>query len=88
MNKSLIIKEISKSTSLTQKDCKLCLNAFIDIVNNSLRCGDIVNINGFGKFDIKKRKARIGTNPKTLQKIIIPNKNIVRFKAYKGIINE
>ncbi len=86
MNKNLIIKEISKSTTLSQKDCKLCLNAFIDIVNNSLRSGDIVNINGFGKFDIKTRKARVGFNPKTMQKIIIPNKNIVKFKAYKNII--
>ena len=86
MNKNLIIKEIAKNTSISQKDCKLCLNAFIDIVNNSLRTGDVVNINGFGKFDIKTRKARIGVNPKTMQKIIIPNKNVVKFKAYKNIM--
>lgn len=86
MNKNLIIKEIAKQTTLTQKDCKLCLNAFIDIVNNSLRSGDIVNINGFGKFDVKTKKARVGVNPKTMQKIIIPNKNIVKFKAFKNLI--
>ena len=88
MNKKLIIKEISKNTSLTQKDCKLCLNAFIDVVNNSLRSGDIVNINGFGKFDVQTRKARLGFNPKTMQKILIPNKNIVKFKAYKSVIGD
>ena len=86
MNKNLIIKEIARNTTLTQKDCKLCLNAFIDIVNNSLRSGDVVNINGFGKFDIQTRKARVGVNPKTMQKIIIPNKNVVKFKAFKNII--
>ena len=86
MNKSLLIKEISKSTRLTQKDCKLCLDAFIDIVNNSLRSGDMVNINGFGKFDVKTRKTRMGVHPQTLQKIIIPNKNVVKFKAYKTVI--
>ena len=87
MNKNLIIKEISKNTTLTQRDCKECLNAFIEIVNNSLRNGDVVNINGFGKFDLKTRKARVGLNPKTMEKIIIPNKNVVKFKAFKNMMN-
>ena len=87
MNKNLLVKEISKSTNLTQKDCKLCLNAFIDIVNNSLKQGDIVSINGFGKFNVKTRKSRVGFNPKTREKIVIPNKNVVNFKYYNEVEN-
>ena len=87
MNKSLLIKEISKDTKLTQKDCKLCLNSFIDIVNNSLKQGDIVTISGFGKFNVKLRKSHVGFNPKTRDKIVVPNKNIVNFKYYKEIQN-
>ncbi len=85
MNKNLLVREISKNTNLTQKDCKLCLNAFVDIVNNSLKKGDIVTINGFGKFNVKTRKSRVGFNPKTLQKIIIPNKEVINFKSYNYI---
>ena len=87
MNKNMLIKEISKETKLTQKECKLCLNSFIDIVNCSLKKGDIVSINGFGKFNVKLRKSRVGFNPKTREKIVIPNKNIVNFKYYKEIAN-
>lgn len=87
MNKESIIKEISKNTSLTQKECKLCLEAFIDVVNNSLRCGDMVTLKGFGRFDVRTRKSRIVVNPITKQKIIVPNKNVVKFNASKSIIN-
>ena len=87
MNKNMIVKQISKETNLTQKDCKLCLNSFIDIVNSSLKQGDIVSINGFGKFNVKLRKSRVGFNPKTGEKIVIPNKNIVNFKYYKSVEN-
>jgi DNA-binding protein HU-beta len=44
---------------------------------------------GFGKLVKQKRKARTGVNPKTLQKIKIPAKTIVKFrvaKAAKGAI--
>ena len=59
MNKSLLIKEISKDKKLTKKDCKLCLNSFIDIVNNSLKQGDIVTISSTTKKP-KQRKNELG----------------------------
>ena len=87
MNKTLLVKEISKETKLTQKDCKLCLDAFIDIVRNSLNQGDIVAISGFGKFNVKQRKSHMGFNPKTREKVVVPNKNVVNFKYYSEIAN-
>ena len=85
MTKSSIVKEISKNTNLTQKECRLCLDSFIDIVNESLKKGDIVTINGFGKFNVKTRKSHMGFNPRTREKIVVPNKNVVDFKYYNEI---
>ena len=39
---------------------------------------------GFGKLVKKKRKARTGINPKTLQKIKIPAKTVVKFRVAKA----
>jgi DNA-binding protein HU-beta len=39
---------------------------------------------GFGKLVKQKRKARIGINPKTQQKIKIPAKTVIKFRVFKA----
>lgn len=43
-------------------------------------------IQGFGTFKVVKRKARKGVNPRTKQKITIPEKHAVKFKPSKKLI--
>ncbi len=68
MNKTELIKQVSKHSSLTQKDCALCLEALKQVLTNSLKRGEMVSLTGFGKFYVKHYKQRNSYNPQT-QKI-------------------
>ncbi len=87
MNKTEFVKEISKQTKLTQKDCNNCLNAITSIIQKSLQCGDNVNLIGFGKFEVRERNARRSFNPQTKKITVIPSSKVPTFKAGKTLKN-
>jgi len=84
MNKTEFIKELSKKTKLTQKDCGVCLNEMVNLLQNTLSKGDSVNFIGFGKFEVKQRKQRLSYNPITKNNIVLPACNTPIFKAGKN----
>lgn len=85
MNKLEFIKEISKKSKMTQKDCANCLNSITQIIQNTLKKGDNVNLVGFGKFEVKHRMARRSFNPKTREINLIPATNVPSFKPGKNL---
>ena len=72
MNKSDLIAAIAAKTGSTKKDAEATLNAFVDVVTDSLVKGDKVQLVGFGSFEVRKRAARKGRNPQTKEEIKIP----------------
>lgn len=84
MNKAEFIKELSKKTKLTQKDCLNCLNAITNLVSETLKSGEDVMLVGFGKFEVKYRKARKSFNPYTKKQMIVPASKVPHFKAGKA----
>ena len=65
MNKSELIKELSKQSNLTQKDCLLCIRALKEVLTASLKRGETVSLVGFGKFYMKHYPQRKSYNPQT-----------------------
>jgi DNA-binding protein HU-beta len=91
MNKSDLIAAISEKTGSTKKDAEASLNAFVDVVTESLVKGDKVQLVGFGSFEVRKRAARKGRNPQTKEEIKIPASKAPVFKAgkaLKDLVNE
>ena len=87
MNKAQLIDAMAAKAGLTKTDTKKALEAFMESVSDALKAGDRVGLVGFGSFSVVKRKARTGRNPKTRQKIQIPAKNTVKFKAGSELSN-
>jgi DNA-binding protein HU-beta len=90
MNKSELIEAISKEVKGTKAEAERHLNAMIETVKTSLKKGKDVNLIGFGKFDVIKRKARNGINPQTKEKIKIAASKSPVFKAgkaFKDLVN-
>ena len=85
MNKSELIAAIAAKTGETKKDAEATLNAFIDVVTESLVKGDKVQLVGFGSFEVRKRAARKGRNPQTKEEIKIPASKAPVFKAGKAL---
>ena len=85
MNKSDLIADIAAKTGSTKKDAEATLNAFVDVVTDSLVKGDKVQLVGFGSFEVRKRAARKGRNPQTKEEIKIPASKAPVFKAGKAL---
>ena len=91
MNKSELIAAVADKTGETKKNAEASLDAFIDVVTESLIKGDKVQLVGFGSFEVRKRAARKGRNPQTKEEIKIPASKAPVFKAgkaLKDLVNE
>ena len=84
MNKAQFVKELSKKSRLTQKDCLTCLNALTEVVTKTLKKGDAITLVGFGKFQVKHRNARKSFNPQTKKQILLPSNRVPQFKPGKA----
>ena len=85
MNKSDLIAAIAAKTGETKKDAEATLNAFVNVVSETLAKGDKVQLVGFGSFEVRKRAARKGRNPRTKEEIKIPASKAPVFKAGKAL---
>jgi DNA-binding protein HU-beta len=85
MNKGDLVTKISGEAGLSKAAAEKALNSAIDGISGALKKGDSVTLIGFGTFSISKRAARKGRNPQTGAEINIPAKNVVKFKAGKGL---
>ena len=85
MNKADLIAAIAAKTGETKKSAEASVNAFVDVITESLVKGDKVQLVGFGSFDVRKRAARKGRNPQTKEEIKIPASKAPVFKAGKAL---
>ena len=85
MNKTELIAAIAAKTGETKKDAEATLNAFVNVVSETLAKGDKVQLVGFGSFEVRKRAARKGRNPQTKEEIKIPASKATVFKAGKAL---
>ncbi len=84
MNKSELVAKMAEKSNLTKKDAETALGAFVQSVQEALESGEKVQLVGFGTFEVKERKARIGRNPRDPKKEIkIPASKAPSFKAGK-----
>ncbi len=71
---------------LTKREATETVDAVIEAITNALTDGSKVQITGFGSFDVRARKARVGRNPADPSKTIdIPAQNAPVFKAGKRL---
>lgn len=83
MNKAELVAKIAEKSNLTKKESELALNAFMDVVEETLVAGEKVQLVGFGTFETRERAAREGRNPRTKETINIPASTVPVFKAGK-----
>lgn len=85
MNRSELISEIAKKANLTKKDAEKAISCFVEVVEETLKKGDSVQIPGFGKFAVSKRPLTTGRNPKTGERMTIPARNVPKFVTGKHL---
>ena len=85
MNKSELIAEVATKAEITKKDADAAVTAVIDVITESLKQGEKVQLVGFGAFEVKARAERVGRNPQTKETITIPASKTPVFKAGKAL---
>lgn len=79
-NKDLL-DEISKRTGLSVDQTTELAERLATLITNHLSLDESVSIQGFGTFEVKKRKERLSVNPTTGVKWLIPPKWVPAFKV-------
>ena len=85
MNKTELINAVAEKAVLSKKDSEAAVTAALDVISAALAEGDEVRLVGFGTFEVKKRAARTGRNPKTKEPIEIPASKVPAFKPGKAL---
>jgi len=80
MNKNELINEVARKTGLSRREAEAGVQTMLDLISKEITKGKKVTLTGFGSFDIGKRKARSGVNPRTGKPINIPATKMPRFK--------
>ncbi|PIT17936.1 integration host factor subunit beta [Snodgrassella alvi] len=75
----------NSSTVLNAKDVEQSIKILVDTMTRALARGQRIEIRGFGSFDLNHRPARIGRNPKTGEKVSVPEKYVPHFKPGKEL---
>lgn len=83
MTKKEIVKTISEEIGLTQVKTKEIVQKTFDAIVEALVSERRIELRNFGVFEVKKRAARKARNPKTGDKVHVPEKYVVTFKPGK-----
>lgn len=81
MNKSELIDAIAARTDLSKAASAKALDAVIEAIVDTVAARETVTLVGFGSFRASERAPREGKNPKTGEKIRIPQTTVPRFTA-------
>ena len=83
-----IAESLHTDFGLTKKDCIIFVNDIINIIIEGLNKSGYVKIHNFGSFKVIRKKSRIGRNPKTLEDVMISERNVLKFKPSKLILEQ
>jgi integration host factor subunit beta len=83
MKKIDLIEALSKENSITRSEAKHSVEIILEEISFAIISGKGVEVRGFGGFQKRHRKGRIGINPKTGQKTVVDEKFVPFFKPGK-----
>ncbi|MGE5246927.1 MAG: integration host factor subunit beta [Verrucomicrobiota bacterium] len=86
MTKSDLVEKLSESLNTqTKNECEVIVDTVFQNMKDALQRGEKIEIRGFGSFTVRVRRAKEGRNPKTGEKVSIPEKRIPFFKVGKEL---
>ena len=85
VTKADLVDHVADVTGMKKKDVKAVIDALLNEIAEMLDRDYKVQLTGFGTFEVRKRKARIGVKPGTTEKIKIPASKYPAFKPGKAL---
>ena len=85
MTKVELIAAVAANAGLTKKDAEKAVSAALDVITETLQKGEKVSLVGFGTFEERECKERLGRNPQTREPLTIPASKLPAFSAGKAL---
>ncbi len=85
MTKADLVDQVSRAIESTRKDAEAVVETVFSSVIKALQADDKIEVRGFGSFRTRRRRGRIGRNPKTGERVEVPPKRIPFFKPSKEL---
>jgi len=80
VTKKDLVDRIAEQTGDKRIVAKRIVQAFLDEIVEELGNGNRLEFRDFGVFELRERAARLAQNPKTMEKVHVPEKRTVKFK--------
>ncbi|MEQ8764358.1 MAG: HU family DNA-binding protein [Planctomycetota bacterium] len=81
ITKKELVNRIAEKTGVTKVVTKDIIQSFLDEIIEELGQGNRLEFREFGVFEVKSRAPRRAQNPRTLEKVEVPAKKVVKFKV-------
>ena len=85
MTKADLVEEVIRVADLSKKDAESVVNTVFGQILAALKSDDKIELRGFGSFRVRRRRSRLGRNPKTGDRVDVPSKRIPYFKPGKEL---
>ena len=86
MTRSDLVDQLAaRFAQLTHRDAELAVKTILDALSDALENGQRVEIRGFGSFSVSHRPARMGRNPRSGERVVVPEKRMPHFKPGKTL---
>ena len=86
MTKAELVERVARNMAMTQKATQQAVEAVFTEIAEAMRKGERFQLTGFGTFEVKKRAARVGKNPRTGEVVEIPARRVLTFHASKSLL--
>ena len=81
VTKRELVQRISDKSGQTKVLVRSIVQQFLEEVGDELVNGNRLEFRKFGVFEVRNRPGRIAQNPKSLEKVVVPAKRVVKFKV-------
>jgi integration host factor subunit beta len=85
MTKADLVEEVVKVAEVSKKHAEIIVNTVFSSITDALQHDDKIELRGFGSFRVRRRRSRHGRNPKTGDRVEVPEKRIPYFKPGKEL---
>ncbi len=76
-----LAEAVHEAVGLTRQDCATMVERTLDLIVEALGRGEEVKLSGFGVFQVRAKRARMGRNPKTGEPAAIDPRRVISFRA-------
>ena len=80
MNNKEFTSELAERLGYTIKDTSELMNSLLSSMTQELEEGNVIAIQGFGSFEVKKKAERISINPASKQRMLVPQKLLLTYR--------